>query len=475
MAVRLEHIAVQDDWFNDDDGPTAFVAGLGLGKTMCATDKIMKVVAQYPKSSPYIFSNTYDQLRSGTLDTFFKRLDAVWVPGDKRFEYVNKMHHDKFIYFPKLGAKIGVRSVDKEINWKSLELTTAWIDEAQAWDKAAYDMVLGRLRGTDLQRRLYPNMPLQPFITANPPHTHNHWLYELTHEPDPLTGKPPIRLYTGTTYDNPFLPNAYIERMEAMYDPDIARAELLGEFINIGKGKVFRRFNREKHFIDDKRAAELGLPALKYDPSLPLCWSHDFNLDPLASVLFQWRKVNVKGYQKTVMFVYDVIRIESALISDAPKELLNRTEAAKLAQRNGIVIYGDSSGLTQSNRQTGRCDFDELRIEMKKLGFRGEMKVSSANPTHRDSSASANRMLEDSNGDIGVVIVKGRETLWLVLDAEKMTWKPGTDSFDIQKPKPGEVIPNAKKLTHCADAWRYPIHFEFPIVEHIHNDYNLAR
>ena len=196
MGVVLEHLAKQDEFFNDQDTrPMAFVGGLGTGKTMTASDKIMASKARYPFAKHFIFSNSYDQLISGTLHTFFERLNDVWIPGDHRFEYKNRVRYDKTIVFPKLNnAIIEVRSVDQDVNWKSLEISFAWIDEAQYWEKSSYDRVIGRLRGTTTQRRIYPDMPLQAIITANPPHTRSHWLYELTHEPDPLTGEPPIKL-----------------------------------------------------------------------------------------------------------------------------------------------------------------------------------------------------------------------------------------------------------------------------------------
>jgi hypothetical protein len=474
MSILLEHLPVQDEFYRCTDSPIAFIGGLATGKTMVAADKILTSLARYPKAPHYIFSNTYDQLKSGTLHTFFERINDVWLPAYPQFQYIDRVRYDKTIVFPRLNALIRVRSVDQDINFKSLEIAVAWLDETQYWNKESYDRVIGRLRGTTLQRQCYPDMPLQIFITANPPHSHSHFLYEETHEPNPVTGRIPIKLFTATTYDNPFLPDKYIQTMEESYDPDIARAELMGEFLDLGRGQVFRRFNRQKHCIDDKEAMKRGLPRLKYDQQLPLCWSHDFNLDPLCSVLFQWRRINAPGYQKTVMFIYDCIRIESALISDAPKELLNRKEAASIAMRNEIILYGDAAG-NQQSRQTGVSDWAALRTEMARLGFKGASRINPGNPLHIDSSADANRQLEDSQGNLGVVIAKNKNTIWLALDLEKMMWKPGTTIFDIAKPKPGEVIPNSKKLTHLGDAMRYPISYEASIEERFRFNMTTSR
>jgi Phage terminase large subunit len=473
-CLHLDHLPAQDEFYNETCDVCAFVAGLGLGKTFAASDKILTGFAHYPLARHFIFSNTYDQLMAGTLTTFFERLQDVWMPAHPGFRIDirkarNRARAFKEIDFPMFGGKIEVRSVDQDINWKSLEICRAWIDEAQAWDKAPYDMVIGRLRGTKLQRRIYPDMQLQVFITANPPHTHNHWLYELCKQDDPKLGRPRIKLFTGSTYDNPFLPADYIERIEDMYDPELAKAELHGEFINIGRGRVFRMFLTAKHAMSSAKAVSLGLPALDYDPTLPLCWSHDFNLDPLCSILFQWRTINVKGYQKTVMYVLDSIRIEDGLISAAAKELLNRPSACDIARRNGIILYGDASGANQSNRQTNKSDFIALKEELTRLGFRGVMRVKTANPTHRERAQAANRLLENSRGEVGVIVrIEGGRTetnRYLVLDVEKMVWKPGTWDIEIEKPKPGEMLPKNKRMTHLGDAFSYPIDYEYPYTE----------
>ena len=142
--------------------------------------------------------------------------------------------------------------------------------------------------------------------------------------------------------------------------------------------------------------------------------------------------------------------------------------------RNEIILYGDAAG-NQQSRQTGVSDWAALRAEMARLGFKGTTRINPGNPLHIDSSADANRQLEDSQGNLGVVIVKNKNTIWLALDLEKMMWKPGTTIFDIAKPKPGEVIPNSKKLTHLGDCLRYGISYEAAIEERFRFSMNTSR
>lgn len=465
MPVSLDHLPAQDDYYNAQEDQVAFVGGVGTGKTMVASDDILRVASEYAQCGKSadnpgiaIFSNTYPQLIDGTIASFFERCEHWGL------EYVNKVRQDHKIYIPRFDAWIGVWSVDNPINFKSLELCYVWIDEAQAWDKFAYDMVIGRLRGTARQRRRYPNMPLRARITANPPHTMDHWLVDLTTKPDPETGVPPVRLITASTYDNPFLTQDYIKRLRSNYDPETAEIELGGKFGEIGKGRIWRMFSRGKHVLSEAQALAFGLPALEYDPSLPLCWSHDFNIDPLCSILFQWRRVNVAGYQHDVMYVIDEMHIRHSVIDMAVKELLNREDACRIARQNGIILYGDTAG-NQGNRQTALSDWEALRMALAKEEFSGETRlgvpgVTEGNPDHKLRFASGNRMLVDGNGDVGVVIHERCTNL--AQDCERMYYKPGTSMVEIPKLKDGKPV---KLMTHLGDAWSYPITYEYPIAE----------
>lgn len=459
MRVELDHLPAQDEFFNAQEDQVAYVGGVGSGKTRVGSDDVLKVAALYPKCGQNddtpgiaIFSNTYPQLVDGTMASFFDRCESWGV------SYIDKIRSEHKVYLPRLGAWIGVWSVDDPDKFKSLELCHIWIDEAQYWDKAAYDKVVGRLRGTDRQRRIYPKMPLRVRITANPPWTLDHWLVDLTTKPSLETGKPPIRLITASTYDNPYLPEDYITRLRSNYDPEVAEIEMGGKFGEIGKGRIWRRFNRGKHVWSEERARERGLPPLTYDPNLPLCWSHDFNIDPLSSVLFQWRRVNVPGFQHDVMYVIDELSIRHSIIEEAVREFAeNRPEAVAVARRSGLILYGDAAG-NQGNRQTGESDWVALLSALDKEGFYGEKRVREANPERIDRYAAGNRMLEDGNGLIGCVIHERCGNV--ITDLERMFFKPGTRLVEVPRVKDGKPV---KLVTHAADAWSYPIEYQYPV------------
>jgi hypothetical protein len=456
LQVVLDHLPAQDDYFNATEDQVAFVGGIGTGKTHVACDDILRTAATYPKcggSEPgiAIFSNTYPQLIAGTMRTFFERCDHWGI------RYLNRIRTLHKVYLVDFDCWIGVWSVDEPENFRSLEFCHVWIDEAKEWSKDAYDVVVGRLRGTATQRKLYPSMPLCARITSNPPHTLDHWLVDLCTVPDPNTGKPPIRLITAATTDNPFLPADYIRRARANYDPEVAEIELGGKFGDIGRGRIWRMFSRGKHVLSQAKAAELGLPTLDYERNLPLCLGQDFNIDPLCSVLFQWRRVNAPGYQLDVMYVLDEMYIRNSQVHFVAEELRNRPAAYATARRNGIILYGDAAG-NQGNRQTGRSDWDVMKESMTNINLAGTARVRAADPDRKLRFNSGNRMLMDANGKIGVVIHE--RCVNLVQDLERMYFKPGTALVDIPKIKDGKL----KRLyTHLADAWSYAIEYDYPI------------
>jgi len=451
VIVRLNHLPAQDDFYNATEDQVAYIGGVGSGKTQVGSDDILRTAFEYPRCGKgektpgiAICSNTFPQLIDGTMATFFDRCEDWGV------HVVDRIRAEHKIYLKEPDAWIGVYSVDEPDKFKSYEFCYIWIDEAQAatWSRAAYDKLMTRRRGTERQRRLYPNMPLRTRITANPPWTMDHWLVDLTTKVSPVTGKIPCRLISAATQDNPFLPAEYIARLLENFDPELAAIEMGGKFGDIGYGRVFRRFSRAKHVYSDKRAADVGLPALRYDPNIPICWSHDFNVDPLCSVLFQWRRVRVNGFQKIVMYVLDVMQLRHALIEDAAKELRNRRDALQIAERRGIVLYGDATGNTQTNRHTGITDFAALTqaLEAEDLsGVIAQKKVGISNPRRGARFAAANRMLENGNGDIGVVI-REEACMPLVIDLERMFYKPGTQ--EVEQPKYKDGVPS-KLLTHC--------------------------
>ncbi len=269
------------------------------------------------------------------------------------------------------------------------------------------------------------------------------------------------------TFDNYLLPTSYVEGLKEQYDRELADIELQGQFGDIGKGRVWRMFQRQKHVLSPAKALELGLPPLEWDPRLAVGWSLDWNCDPLCSVLFQWRTIDVPGYQRIVMYVLDEIRVRHSVVDFGVKEFFER-EASKIARKNRqLLIYGDATGQTQTNRQTGSSDFAALRKQLAEKGFVGETKVPNANPALRDRFAAGNGKLENYKGLIGVVIHE--RCKYLAKDLNQTFYRPGTNQQLVVSVEDGGTT------THLGDAWSYAVYQEFPIREPMQGVISLVR
>lgn len=471
--VRLQHLPPQQDFFFDSSRLLAFVGGIGSGKTYVASDKMLALIMRYPLARFFILSNTFAQLKSGTMMTFFARC-RHWG-----FTYVDRIREkyvivEKWVGPQRIRAKIECWTADDYELFRSLEVDFAWLDEGHVWPKMAFLTFLGRLRGYEGTREVYGDIGQQLFVTANPPHTTDHWLVDFTTKPPneaddelmALVGAieqersnpdepqaPPMKLYTSSTFDNPFLSKAYIRTLLETMDPELVDIELKGNFGDIGKGKIWRSFSRSKHIVTAAMARDYGIPPLEWDPESEVCWTQDFNIDPLCTVLFQWRRVKAKGFQPIVMYVLDEMRIRDARLEYAGREFGNRTLPLQIAKRNGLVLYGDPSG--DNRRLSAEADWIELRKHIAANGVSITRRIPPAAPLRRNRYAAANAKLVNGLGEIGVVFHP--RCKYLAIDLNTQFYKPGTSEPLVKKAEDG--VTN----THFGDAWSYPIAEDFPV------------
>jgi len=128
----------------------------------------------------------------------------------------------------------------------------------------------------------------------------------------------------------------YYERLKHSYDPLRYRQEVLGEYLALSSGRVYREFDRSVHVA----------PTVVQE-NLPLLFAFDFNVDPMCAVVAQ-----IEGEQVRVL---DEIVLSRASTADACEELFARWPS----HRGGVHVYADASG--QSMRTAGQSDFQILK------------------------------------------------------------------------------------------------------------------
>src|SRR5205823_9833947 len=124
----------------------------------------------------------------------------------------------------------------------------------------------------------------------------------------------------------------FYQRLERSYDAKFYEQEAMGNYLSMDGGRVYSAFDRAKH-----------LKELKVNPTLPLLWALDFNVDPMSSVVAQ----KCRGE----LHILDEIVIRQATTGEACMEFLKRFGRHQAE----IQVYGDASG--NSQQTTGHSDF----------------------------------------------------------------------------------------------------------------------
>jgi hypothetical protein len=176
------------------------------------------------------------------------------------------------------------------------------------------------------------------------------------------------------------LPPEEIESARRRLDPRIFEQEYLGKFI-IARGRAFAEFDPNIH-----------VKSADYDPSLHLCWSLDFNINPMCSGVIQ--------HDGNLVRVIDELTLPDTSTNDACSEFLRR------AERNGwnlkdLHVYGDASGNCRDST-SGTSDWIIIRNRLKDLN--AVFKVPRANPAVKDTINALRSKLKNAAGQSSLII-----------------------------------------------------------------------
>lgn len=172
-----------------------------------------------------------------------------------------------------------------------------------------------------------------------------------------------------------------------------------------------------------------------YNPNLCIGVGSDFNVDPMAWVVFH--VVNGK------MQVFDEIWLRNTNTQAALDELYRRYGN----HNNGWKFFGDASS---KNRHTSTSTTDYLQILNDTRFIDKTVHYNKANPSVADRFAATNALLCNALGVRRCFIHPKCKNLRS--DLQQRTYKPGTREPD-----------DSGDLGHITDALGYPIHKLFPI------------
>ncbi len=385
--------------------------GVGSGKTDVGSVWALNKTLRWPDALGLIAANTYNQLIDSTLRNFYRKVQAYGLQVQPAELPRAGRAFTLKVFNGRRWTEILCRSMDNFETLSGLEIGWYWLDEVWQTQRAAFDLVNARLR----DRRCGQPQGLLTTTLDEP----TSWLYDVFVEKQ----QPEISetVYARTTDNVKNLPPGYLDLLKKTYDRRLYARMVEAKWVSLSKGRIYYQFDRREH-----------LRPLSADPHLPLCWSHDFNVNPMSSLIAQ-----IKGPKVDVI---DEIVLETSSTPEVIAEFRNRKYHLHPA---GTVIYGDAAGRSSDTRGK-TSDYQLLR----QAGF-PRQKVPQANPALRDRHNAVNTCLKNAAGQVNLYIDPGCRTL--IKGLETTSYKPGsqleTESFE----------------QHITTALGYLIHREFPL------------
>ena len=342
-----------------DDQVTSILgvsAGYGAGKTRALCAKAVHLAMANQGFIGVVMEPTGPLIRDIWQSDFDDFLESYGIP----YTFRASPLPEYTLHLPGGDTKILCRSFE---NWKRIiGINGAWIlaDEIDTVDpnvaNKAFPKILGRLRSGNVRQ----------FAAASTPEGFR-WMWQ-TFASEDGKGRKDRRLIRMRTQDNPYLPPDFIERMQANYDPQLLKAYLDGEFVNLTTGQVYDRFDRDKH-------VSVHCPDISREP---LRIGVDFNVGNMSAVIAI----------RVGKSLYVVDEISGAHDTDA---LAQKIKADYPDHR--IYVYPDASG---GNHSTNATQTDIAILES--YGMSNQSPKS--NPFVRDRVAAVQALLENGKGEI---------------------------------------------------------------------------
>jgi phage terminase large subunit-like protein len=330
----------------------------------------------------------------------------------------------------KNGSIIGFKSADSgRRKYQGSEKDWMHMDEEHPWE--IYEESAIRVGARPLKffctATILPPEGQQSTISWVFPKIINPWMEgKLSH----------VAVFGASIHDNPGIALDEIARLESIYpEGSVARRiRMDGEWLpGIGGARAYPAFNRVIHVREQPEIS----------PFRALCWTWDFNVEPMASIIGQ-----VDG---GIYRIHKELTIEDASIPDMCDLFANtfRNHSSE------IWIYGDATSERRSS-QTGKTDYWVILQEMRRLRLSVVLRVPDVNPKVPDRINAVNRLCKDERGLVRLQIDPScRE---LIGDLEGVL---RDDRGGIKK------VRNRKdpyfRRTHWSDALGYWLAYEEPV------------
>lgn len=406
-----------------------FSACVGAGKSKALVQECIRLAVINAGRLGLIGAPTYKILHDTTQREFFTVLEENQIPykfnkSDKECVLLDTQSHIIF------------RTLDDPSKLVGTNLAWFGIDEMAYADEFAWLRLQARLRD--------PKAKQLAGFGATTPNGLN-WVWDRFFGDKKIAGYDVIQAKPG---ENHFLPSDFYGTLALSYDQRFYRQEVLGEYLALQRGTAYHAYDQQRNVND----------SIEFDPSAELCWSLDFNINPMSSVIAQ-----IKDYAPNFLStsrdtkkveVLDEIVISAGTIELVCKTFVERTEKWRRGGRRlRVHVYGDASG--NNGTHAGRSDYELIKqFFARDAGHDLIWRIPASNPSVRDRVNSVNASLLNAQQDVRLTVHPRCKVL--ITDLLRVEW--ASDSYGNLL---SDLSKKHKDLTHISDALGYLIEREF--------------
>lgn len=317
MQLNISTLPHQRDFIQSKVKHTALIGGYGSGKTKVAIDKVLiKNIQSQGKAVAY-YLPTFKLIKEIAIERFPEMLNDYGIDFT-----LNKSDFDIRTKY----GKILLRNMSNPETIVGYETYYSLIDETDILPMAKMNLAVAKILGRN--RATPPSGQINQTDVVGTPEGFK-WLYDFFIK-NPSPNKSTVH---AKTFDNPFLPEDYIDTLKESYTEAQVKAYTNGEFVNLKGDTVYQSYNRKAHRTDVTQM-----------PNEMLYVGLDFNVGNMNAVIFVMRN--------KVMYAID--EISKAYNTKSICDILKNKY-----QGHKIIVNPDASGAQRSS--SGADDFSILR------------------------------------------------------------------------------------------------------------------
>lgn len=259
----------QREWWRCERFVKLLVAGYGYGKSLQLCKRIISAAIHNASIPVGVVSPTYSMFYKNIQAPLESLLDGKMAHYPQlSWSHRGHPHNEYRIRFGDREGVVWYFSGDRPERMKGPNLGAAYFDEAFLMDRSAFDQIIARVR--------HPESRLREIGLTGTPEELN-WAFELAE--GEILPADKVGVYHAATRDNLALPAEYDQTLAEAYDEKAQRAYRFGEFVDLSRGIVYHTFDAHRNVkameFPGYEKSELGL-------------GMDFNVDPMAFVVFWW-------------------------------------------------------------------------------------------------------------------------------------------------------------------------------------------